>query len=112
MHTTSSPGLARPATSGATASDAATTGRIEKTPVAVAGATGYTGQELLRLLSRHPGVAITRATSSGTTATRRLPALAHLWDGAITPLDVDALAHDAELVFLALPDTAAAEIGP
>src|SRR5260221_297688 len=30
--------------------------------VAVAGATGYTGQELLRLLSRHPGVTITAAT--------------------------------------------------
>jgi hypothetical protein len=30
--------------------------------VAVAGATGYTGQELLRILSRHPAVAITAAT--------------------------------------------------
>src|SRR5882672_9646088 len=80
--------------------------------VAVAGATGYTGQELLRLLSRHPGVTITQATSSGTTAARRLPALAHLWNGTITPLDADALARDADVVFLALPDIAAAELAP
>ena len=38
------------------------------TTVAVAGATGYTGQELLRLLARHPSVRITAATSSGSTA--------------------------------------------
>ena len=80
--------------------------------VAVAGATGYTGQELLRLLSRHPGVVVTAATSSGATAARRLPALARLWDGAITPLDPDALAREADVVFLALPDTAAAELAP
>jgi N-acetyl-gamma-glutamyl-phosphate reductase len=80
--------------------------------VAVAGATGYTGQELLRLLSRHPGVTITAATSSGQTAARRLPALAHLFKGDITPLDPPALAQDADLVFLALPDKAAADLAP
>ncbi len=80
--------------------------------VAVAGATGYTGQELLRLLSRHPGVVITAATSSGATASRRLPALTRLWDGTITPLDPDTLARDADIVFLALPDKAAAALAP
>jgi len=80
--------------------------------VAIAGATGYTGQELLRLLARHPDVTLTRATSSGSTPARRLPALARIWDGAITPLDVDGLARDAELVFMALPDSAAAELAP
>src|SRR5471032_3233620 len=54
--------------------------------VAVAGATGYAGQEALRLLARHPAVTLTAAMSSGTTASnRRLPALAHVWDGQITP---------------------------
>src|SRR5215831_1936852 len=86
--------------------------RGRATRVAVAGATGYTGQELLRLLSRHPGVTIAHATSSGATAARRLPALAHLWNGSITPLDANLLARDADLVFLALPDTAAAELAP
>jgi N-acetyl-gamma-glutamyl-phosphate reductase len=80
--------------------------------VAVAGATGYTGQELLRILSRHPGVTITAATSSGATAARKLPALNRLWTGQIVPLDPDALARDADLVFLALPDTAAAALAP
>jgi N-acetyl-gamma-glutamyl-phosphate reductase len=81
--------------------------------VAVAGATGYTGQELIRLLARHPGVRLTLATSSSAaSAARRLPALGRRWDGAITPLDPDALAREADLVFLALPDAAAAELAP
>src|SRR6476659_5054127 len=41
--------------------------------VAIAGATGYTGQELLRLLSRHPSVTLPAAMSSGTSAARALP---------------------------------------
>src|SRR5947208_12556070 len=80
--------------------------------VAVAGATGYTGQELLRILSRHPSVTLTAATSSGTTAARKLPALGHIFKGQITPLDPRALAQDADVVFLALPDKAAAELAP
>jgi N-acetyl-gamma-glutamyl-phosphate reductase len=83
-----------------------------KVRVAVAGATGYTGQELLRLLARHPSVTITAATSSGSGPERRLPALARLWDGTITPLDLEALARDADFVFLAVPDKAAADLGP
>jgi N-acetyl-gamma-glutamyl-phosphate reductase len=86
------------------------------TKVAVAGATGYTGQELLRLLARHPAVSIVAATKSGRSETasieRSLPALAHLWHGTITPLDVESLKADADVVFLALPDTAAAELAP
>ena len=80
--------------------------------VAVAGATGYTGQELLRLLSRHPHVSLVAATSSGATATRKLPALSRIFTGTIVPLDAGQLARDADLVFLALPDAAAAELAP
>jgi len=83
-----------------------------RTRVAIAGATGYTGQELLRLLARHPHVSIAAATSSGASAARRLPALARIWTGSIVPLDPVALANEAELVFLALPDTVAAELAP
>jgi N-acetyl-gamma-glutamyl-phosphate reductase len=79
--------------------------------VAVAGATGYTGQELLRLLSRHPSANVTAAMSSGTTASRKLPALARVWAGEITPLSPENL-REAEVVFLALPDSAAATLGP
>jgi N-acetyl-gamma-glutamyl-phosphate reductase len=80
------------------------------TRVAVAGATGYTGQELLRILSRHPSVLLTAAMSSGTTS-RKLPALARLWNGEITPLSPETL-READVVFLALPDAAAAGLGP
>ena len=81
--------------------------------VAVAGATGYAGQELLRLLARHPAVELTAAMSSGATASARpLPALGHVWHGTIAPFAPDALARDADVVFLALPDAAAAEHAP
>jgi len=104
MHTVSKPGAA-PATVFGTDS--------ARARVAVAGATGYTGQELLRLLARHPAVQLTLATSSGAASSaRRLPALARLWDGAITPLEPAALKREADLVFLALPDLAAAELAP
>jgi N-acetyl-gamma-glutamyl-phosphate reductase len=87
---------------------------VRKSRVAVAGATGYTGQELLRLLGRHQSVSLTAAMSSGSAsgAARPLPALSRLWTGQITPLAPDTLAHEADLVFLALPDKAAAELAP
>jgi N-acetyl-gamma-glutamyl-phosphate reductase len=80
--------------------------------VAVAGATGYAGQELVRLLARHPAVALTDAMSSGaTSAPRPLPALKRIWDGTVAPFDIDRLAGNADIVFLALPEAAAAEAG-
>jgi N-acetyl-gamma-glutamyl-phosphate reductase len=82
------------------------------TRVAVAGATGYAGQELVRLLARHPAVTLTDAMSSGaSSAPRPLPALKHIWDGAVAPLDIERLAANADVVFLALPETASAEVG-
>jgi N-acetyl-gamma-glutamyl-phosphate reductase len=80
--------------------------------VAIAGATGYTGQELLRILARHPAVAIASAMSSGATAQRSLPALARIWNGTLTPFTPETLAGTADVVFLALPDRLAAEAAP
>jgi N-acetyl-gamma-glutamyl-phosphate reductase len=81
--------------------------------VAIAGATGYAGQELVRILARHPAVALTTAMSSGTTnAPRPLPALARIWDGDVVPLDVERLVADADIIFLALPEAASAELAP
>lgn len=49
------------------------------TRVAIAGATGFAGQELVRILARHPRVRLTAAMSSAATSTpRALPALADL----------------------------------
>jgi N-acetyl-gamma-glutamyl-phosphate reductase len=78
--------------------------------VAIAGASGYAGQELVRLLARHPGAALMAAMSSGGER-RRLPALARLWDGEIEPLDVERLASSSDVVFLGLPEAAAASVG-
>src|SRR5260221_10885395 len=52
--------------------------------------------------------------SSGQTgaSSRRLPGLTGLWAGAITPLSPETLASEADIVFLALPDAAAAELAP
>src|SRR5512145_2495327 len=94
------------------ASRSATGAAVSRIRVAVAGATGYAGQELVRLLARHPAVTLTDAMSSGTTsAPRPLPALKRIWDGAVTPLDVDRLAAGADFVMLALPEAASAELG-
>src|SRR3954447_14329667 len=103
MHTVVQPGEPTAASAGAPVAR-----------VAVAGAPRLTGQELLRLLSRHPAVALTAAMSSGQTAasSRRLPALTRVWNGTIVPLSPAALASDADVVFLALPDSAAAELAP
>jgi len=93
-------------------SDRAAAAPPRLTRVAIAGATGYAGQELVRLLARHPAVTLTDAMSSGTTsAPRPLPALKRLWDGAVAPLDVERLAVNAEIVFLALPEAASADVG-
>ena len=81
--------------------------------VAVVGATGYAGQELVRLLARHPHVDLTVATASQTTsAPRRLPALARIWNGDVRPLDVTEVTERAEVAFLALPEAASAELAP
>ncbi len=93
--------------------DRADAADIRLTRVAIAGATGYAGQELVRLLARHPRVTLTAAMSSGATSTPRpLPALARIWDGAVQPLDVDRLTAEAEVIFLALPEAASAEVAP
>ena len=80
--------------------------------VGVAGATGYTGVELLRLLGRHPGVRIAAAMGSPGAAPRHVPSLKSLWDAPVDGLDIDALADNTDAVFLALPEHAAAEVAP
>ena len=80
--------------------------------VGVAGATGYTGVELIRLLARHPGVRVSAAMGAPGAAPRNVPALKRLWDEPVNGLDLDVLADASDAVFLALPDHAAAEIAP
>jgi N-acetyl-gamma-glutamyl-phosphate reductase len=71
----------------------------------VAGASGYAGGELLRLLLAHPGIEV-GAIAAGSKAGRRLgdvhPQLPALADRPLVATDPDAL-RDADIVFLALP---------
>lgn len=81
--------------------------------IGIAGATGYGGQELLRLAARHTAVDVTVAMSSGSSETAQdLPALAGIWSGRIEPFSMDGLADRADVVFLGLPDTVSAELAP
>jgi len=80
--------------------------------VGVAGATGYSGQELVRLLARHPKVRLTTAMASQKAGTKpSLPALSGIWDGEVEPFDLERLASN-DVAFLALPEDASADIAP
>jgi N-acetyl-gamma-glutamyl-phosphate reductase len=50
--------------------------------------------------------------ASSASESKRLPALARIWDAPVEPLDVEKLAGQTDAVFLALPETLAAEIAP
>jgi N-acetyl-gamma-glutamyl-phosphate reductase len=84
----------------------------ETVRVGVAGATGYSGVELLRLLARHPYARISAAMGAPGAPPRRVPALARVWDATVDGLNLDVLAGESDAVFLALPDSAAAELAP
>lgn len=85
------------------------------TRVAVAGASGYAGGELLRLLAGHPDfeiAAVTGASSAGKPVTEVHPNLTGhpAFEGrAFAPTDAGTLG-DAELVFMALPHGEAAAL--
>ena len=74
--------------------------------VAVAGASGYMGAELLRLLSVHPKIELTGVTSdrlAGEPVGKAYPHLRGISDLRFHDLDPEWLASVADLVFLALP---------
>ncbi len=76
--------------------------------VAIAGATGYTGSELLRLLTQHPHVEVVGVTSeqsAGEPLTKRLPFLKGHYHLTLQSLDAASLAREADLIFMALSPT-------
>ncbi|MGH3552777.1 MAG: N-acetyl-gamma-glutamyl-phosphate reductase, partial [Mycobacterium sp.] len=85
--------------------------------VAVAGASGYAGGEILRLLLGHPAYAggrltigaVTAAASAGSTLADHHPHLLPLAQRVLEPTEPDVLGgHD--VVFLALPHGHSAEL--
>ncbi len=84
---------------------------MTRTPVAVLGASGYTGAELLRLLLDHPRVeiaALAAERAAGARIDRVFPHLAGRLDREVEPLDPDQIAPRAEVIFSCLPHGASA----
>ncbi len=83
--------------------------------VAIVGASGYSGEELVRLLLNHPQVDLTAVTSrqsAGQTVAQVFPKFAsHPKSKTLrfTEPNAELLARQAEIAFLALPHGVAAE---
>ncbi len=76
--------------------------------VAVVGATGYTGGELLRLLRVHPKVTVQSVTSGrfvGKLLTDRQPFLKGHYDLKLEALDPDKISKKVDFIFVALSHT-------
>ena len=79
---------------------------------AIVGASGYSGEELVRLLLSHPRVELAAITSrqyAGQTLAKVIPRFAGQSDLAFAKPDIGALTEAAEVIFLALPHGVAAE---
>ncbi len=89
---------------------AGSNGRIR---VAIVGATGNTGGELVRLLLGHRHVELVTLVGhakAGQPITSVLPSLAGLVPGDVRAFDADAIANEADAVFCGLPHGASAPI--
>jgi N-acetyl-gamma-glutamyl-phosphate reductase len=76
--------------------------------VAILGATGYAGGDLLRILSRHPEAVLTHSTTTskpGVSLGDVHPDLRGVIDGVLEPFDAQAVAADTDVVFSCLPHT-------
>lgn len=83
--------------------------------VAIVGASGYTGVELIRLLLNHPHVEITCVTSrqnAGTPITDVFPSLSGRIELDFDPVDIELIAGKADFIFTALPHKAAMAVVP
>jgi len=84
-------------------------------PVAIVGASGYSGEELVRLLLSHPNTELAAVTSrqdAGQTLAQIFPKFAHHPRAKtlrLTKPKAEVLAGQAQVVFLALPHGVAAE---
>ena len=83
--------------------------------VAIVGASGYTGVELLRLLYSHPEVAVTCVTSeqsAGRKISDVFPSVRGRCDMTLENLEPVRIAEKADVIFTALPHKAAMEVVP
>ncbi len=83
--------------------------------VAIVGASGYTGVELIRLLSNHPEVEITAVTSeqsAGRSIAEVFPSLSGVFEKTLEHISIEGVAQKADLVFTALPHQKAMDYVP
>ena len=83
--------------------------------VAVVGASGYAGAELVRILGGHPNVSLTVVTSrqyAGERFDSIYPALNGLVSLICRNNDTESICKDSDLIFLALPHKASMEMAP
>src|SRR5690625_2169033 len=83
--------------------------------IAIIGATGYGGAELVRFLQRHPNVSIhsIHATSlHGEPLANSYPHMERLVEQRLAPVDLDKIANEVDLVFTATPSGVAAKLAP
>ena len=83
--------------------------------VAIIGATGYGGIELIRLLEQHPYFSIASLHSFsqvGECITNVYPHLRNVLVHTLQEIDVEAIEREAEIVFLATPAGVSAELTP
>jgi len=83
--------------------------------VGIYGGSGYTGQELLRLLCGHPGAKVVAATSrrfAGVPVADVYPVFSGRTDLAYTDTSPEEMASVVDLVFLALPHGVSMEVVP
>ncbi len=78
---------------------------MKKVKVAVVGASGFTGLELIKILVGHPGFELVYVSNSegGMSLDRLHPSLKSVFDTEIKKADANEIAKVAKLAFLALP---------
>jgi N-acetyl-gamma-glutamyl-phosphate reductase len=83
--------------------------------VGLIGSTGYSGEELIRILIRHPKVklvcAMSRSIKAPTGVEKRFGDLRKQTDLKLIPIDEEKIIQECDLVFLALPHTQTMEWG-
>lgn len=106
MHIQNAPKEKTMATSLAQTKQSMQTIKTDTKTVAVVGATGYTGQELLRLLMQHPKVQVKRAVSHShgdKSLASVYPSFQKATDLILQDVDLETLSRTVDLIFLALP---------
>lgn len=83
--------------------------------IAIIGATGYGGAELVRILRQHPRVSIHSVHASslhGEPLSGSFPHMQTIVDDKLQPVDVEKMAQEIELVFMATPSGVAMKLAP